>query len=102
MNVLLLVYFVCLQLADLQEEMHKKDSRWSATQVRTRDRLKQLEQENTQLKNETEKLKKEKSQAKMVRISMQYFANSNLSFICKCRLHFKVQNFSKRVLSSGT
>jgi predicted nuclease with TOPRIM domain len=49
-----------LQLAKLQEELHKKDSRWSATQVRTRDRLKQLEQENAQLKNEVEKLKKEK------------------------------------------
>jgi predicted nuclease with TOPRIM domain len=59
-----------LQLADLQEQLHKKDSRWSATQVRTRDRLKQLEQENAQLKNEIEKLKKEKSKTKMVRISL--------------------------------
>ncbi|XP_069679858.1 centromere protein J [Periplaneta americana] len=55
------------QLADLQEEMHKKDSRWSATQIRTRDRMRQLEQENAQLKSEIEKLKKEKSQTKMVR-----------------------------------
>jgi predicted nuclease with TOPRIM domain len=49
-----------LQLAKLQEEMRKKDSRLSAAQVRTRDRLKQLEQENAQFKNEVEKLKKEK------------------------------------------
>jgi uncharacterized membrane protein len=49
-----------LQLAKLQEEMRKKDSRLSAAQVRTRDRLKQLEQENAEFKNEVEKLKKEK------------------------------------------
>jgi predicted nuclease with TOPRIM domain len=57
-----------LQLADLQEEMRKKDSRWSANQARTRNRLKQLEQENAQLKNEIEELKK--SQTKMVRITI--------------------------------
>jgi predicted nuclease with TOPRIM domain len=61
---------MCLQLTDLQTEMHKKDSRWSAAQIRTRDRLKQLEQENAQLKNEVEKLKKEKSQTKMVRFNV--------------------------------
>lgn len=59
-----------MQLADLQMEMHKKDSRWSAAQIRTRNRLKQLEQENAQLKNEVEKLKKEKSQIKMVRFTV--------------------------------
>jgi predicted nuclease with TOPRIM domain len=58
-----------LQLADLRTEMHKKDSRRSAAQIRTRDRLKQLEQENVQLKNEVEKLKKEKNQTKMVRFT---------------------------------
>ena len=49
--------------------MHKKDSRWSAAQVRTRDRLKQLEQENAQLKNEVEKLKKEQLHTKLVRFA---------------------------------
>ena len=59
-----------MQLAELQEEVHKKDSRWSAAQVRTRDRLKQLEQENAQLKNEVEKLKKEKLHTKLVRFAI--------------------------------
>ena len=58
-----------LQLAELQVDVHKKDSRWSAAQVRTRDRLKQLEHENAQLKNEVEKLKKEKLHTKLVRFA---------------------------------
>ena len=59
-----------MQLAELQQEVHKKDSRWCAAQVRTRDRLKQLEQENAQLKNEVEKLKKEKLHTKLVRFAI--------------------------------
>lgn len=65
-----------MQLAGLQEEVHKKDSRWSAAQVRTRDRLKQLEQENAQLKNEVEKLKKEKHQTKLVRFAVISYNNA--------------------------
>jgi predicted nuclease with TOPRIM domain len=69
-----------LQLADLQEEMHKKDSKWSTIQVRTKDRLKQLEQENAQLKNEVEKLKKENSQTKMVRFTVIISNNSDATY----------------------
>jgi uncharacterized protein YlxW (UPF0749 family) len=87
-----------LQLAELHEVVHKKDSRWSAAQVRTRDRLKQLEQENAQLKSEVEKLKKEKHQTKLVRFAVISYNNTCGSSVAtflhvKYKLHFKIQNF---------
>nr|CAD7424149.1 unnamed protein product [Timema monikensis] len=48
------------QVAELQEELNKKNSRWSANQVRTTERLKQMGAENSRLKQELETLTKEK------------------------------------------
>nr|CAD7598701.1 unnamed protein product [Timema genevievae] len=48
------------QVAELQEELNKKNSRWSANQVRTTERLKQMGAENSRLKQELETLRKEK------------------------------------------
>nr|CAD7404488.1 unnamed protein product [Timema poppensis] len=50
------------QVAELQEELNKKNSRWSANQVRTTERLKQMGAENSRLKQELETLRKEKEQ----------------------------------------
>nr|CAD7257580.1 unnamed protein product [Timema shepardi] len=49
-------------VAELQEELNKKNSRWSANQVRTTERLKQMGAENARLKHELETLRKEKEQ----------------------------------------
>ncbi|XP_067000447.2 centromere protein J isoform X2 [Anabrus simplex] len=59
------------QIASLQEELVKKDSRWSATQVRTHNRIQNLEKQIRELKDENDKLKQERDALKKVR-----FANS--------------------------
>ncbi|XP_063234418.1 centromere protein J isoform X2 [Bacillus rossius redtenbacheri] len=52
------------QIAELQSDVHKKESRWTAFQVRSRDKTKCLERENAKLKQELNELK-EKTQKQL-------------------------------------
>ncbi|GLG97780.1 Centromere protein J [Gryllus bimaculatus] len=69
------------QIAELQEELIRKDTRWSANQVRTRDRMRQLNKELSQLREENEKLKAEKAKIKRVR-----FSNPKVSMVSNTKV----------------
>ena len=45
---------------DLQEEMKRKETRWTNSQSRLRSKLEQVEQENTELKDEIKLLEKKR------------------------------------------
>ncbi|XP_074641974.1 uncharacterized protein LOC141899510 isoform X2 [Tubulanus polymorphus] len=49
-----------LQLADLQEEMKRKESRWTSNSNRQRNRIEQLEQETVELRDEIRILEKKR------------------------------------------
>ena len=48
------------QLSELQEEMKRKESRWSSNNSRLRSKIEQLEQENEELKDEIKMLEKKR------------------------------------------
>ncbi|XP_053374954.1 centromere protein J-like isoform X2 [Mercenaria mercenaria] len=48
------------QLSELQEEMKRKESRWTANNARLRDKIDQVEQENEELKEEIKLLEKKR------------------------------------------
>lgn len=64
------VVVALLQVENLREALAQKDSRWSATQVRTRDRLKQLEAENVGLKSQLADARRERQEAAKRRASL--------------------------------
>ena len=51
---------ISLQLTELQEEMKRKESRWSANNSRLRSKVEQLEQENEELKEEIKIMEKKR------------------------------------------
>ena len=46
------VFLGYLQISDLQDEMKRKETRWTSSTTRLRDRIEQLEQENGELREE--------------------------------------------------
>ena len=53
----------CLQLSDLQEEMSRRETRWTASSTRLRDRIDILENESTELREEVKVLEKQRLEA---------------------------------------
>ena len=53
----------CLQLSDLQEEMSRRETRWTASSPRLRDRMDILENESTELREEVKVLEKQRLEA---------------------------------------
>ncbi|XP_022110307.1 centromere protein J-like isoform X2 [Acanthaster planci] len=51
------------QLSDLQEEMSRRETRWTASSTRLRDRIDILEKENTELREEVKLLEQQRLQA---------------------------------------
>lgn len=47
-----------VKVTDLQDEMKRKEQRWTSSTTRLRDRIEQLEQENTELRDEVKILEK--------------------------------------------
>lgn len=52
-----------LQVADLQEELKRKEQRWTSSTTRLRDRIELLENENRELKEEIKTLEKKRLEA---------------------------------------
>ena len=51
------------QLSDLQEEMSRRETRWTASSTRLRDRIDILEKENVELREEAKLLEKQRLEA---------------------------------------
>ncbi|XP_022111745.1 centromere protein J-like, partial [Acanthaster planci] len=48
------------QLSDLQEEMSRRETRWTASSTRLRDRIDIMEKENTELREEVKLLEQQR------------------------------------------
>ena len=57
------MYFFVFQLTDLQDEIKRKEARWTSSTKRLRDRIEQLENENSELKEEIKLFEKKRLEA---------------------------------------
>ena len=63
MTDVLYVWFYLQQVTDLQDEMKRKEQRWTSSTTRLRDRIETLETENRELKEEIRLLEKKRLEA---------------------------------------
>lgn len=65
------------QLAELREELSKKEQRWTASAQRSRERLEQLEVENAELKEEVRLLERKRMDSLQKEVSTVYCTREN-------------------------